>query len=97
MALTNASSLNDFWCIVSNMADINNNCNLVLRRILILRGIATILMDFLDNTTSSEEDEDEVECVMHVMEKPKKLPRLENYVENIVPTYSDKQFKLHFR
>lgn len=79
------------------MANINNNRNLISRRILILRGIATILMDLLDNTSSSEEDEDELDCVMHVMEKSKKLPRLENYVENIVPTYSDKQFKLHFR
>lgn len=67
------------------------------RRILILDGIATILAELIDLTSSSESEEDELEYVLHAMKERKKLPRLKNYVENIVPAYNDQQFKLHFR
>nr|XP_012233082.1 PREDICTED: putative nuclease HARBI1 [Linepithema humile] len=55
-------------------------------------------MEFIDfnSSSESEEDEDELEHVMCVVER-RKLPRLKNYVENIVPAYSDQQFKSHFR
>ncbi|KMQ87441.1 nuclease harbi1 [Lasius niger] len=57
-------------------------------------------MEFIYLTSlseSEEESEDELEYIMHVMERKKKLPRLEDYVENIVPAYSGQQFKSHFR
>ncbi|XP_011860033.1 PREDICTED: putative nuclease HARBI1 isoform X2 [Vollenhovia emeryi] len=68
------------------------------QRIAILNGITMILMELLDFSSSeSEEEEEELEHVLHIVEKRKKLPRLENYVENVVPAYSDLQFKSHFR
>lgn len=70
------------------------------QRTAILHGIATVLMDLIDFSSSSENEDsedEEVEYVMQLMEKRKKLPRLENYVENIVPAYSNQQFKSHFR
>jgi len=96
--LTIASFSNDFYCIVSVIANIDEN-NLAMQRSVILRGIATILIELTNFTSSSEseEDEDELKHVMHVVKRKKKLPRLENYVENIVPAYSDHQFKSHFR
>ncbi|KMQ83191.1 nuclease harbi1 [Lasius niger] len=77
------------------MEDMDNPINSAPHRIAILRGITTILTDFIDSTLSSE-SEDEIEYIMHTNRR-EKLPRLENYVENIVPVYSDQKFKSHFR
>jgi len=78
--------------------DENMDIDLRAQRIAILRAITIILMDIIDFSSSeNEESEDEVELVMQLMEKRKKLPRLENYVENIVFAYNNQQFKSHFR
>lgn len=79
--------------------DKNIDIDLRAQRIAILRGITTILMDIIYFFSSSENEksEDEIEHVMQLMEKRKKLPRLENYVENIVFAYNSEQFKSHFR
>lgn len=76
--------------------DEENCIDLTPQQSVILNGIIVILTEFIDCTSSSESEEDE-QYVMHLMGRKKKLPRLENYVENIVPAYSDQQFKPHFR
>lgn len=79
----------------------NNRINLSAEQIVIFNGITTILMELINDFTSSSESEDEQENVLfYTIEKKKplkKIRRLENYVENIVPAYSDQQFKSHFR
>lgn len=76
--------------------DEDNFIDLTPQQTVILNGITVILMQVIDFTSSSE-SEDELEYVMDVIGRREKLPKLENYVENIVPTYSDQQFKSHFR
>lgn len=71
--------------------------DLTPQQTVILNGVAVILMELIDFTSSSESEEDELEYLMDVMGRREKLPKLKNYVENIVPTYSDQQFKSHFR
>jgi hypothetical protein len=50
-------------------------------------------------SSSSEESNDDTEmlelavCVTDT----KEVPRLENYMENVVPLFDDGQFKSHFR
>lgn len=72
------------------------NIDLLVQQVTIINGIITILRELVD-FSSSESDDDEAEYAMHVAKRRKKLPRLENYVENIVPAYDNQQFKSHFR
>lgn len=50
-------------------------------------------------SSSSEESEDDSEIeVLHCIKDVKTyITRLENYVEVIIPEYSNNQFKYHFR
>jgi len=88
VVLTVASSSNDFCCVMSvrNMA---NKINNMVPRIAILHGITAIVMEHI-NISSSEGEASEDENVMCVIKRKKKLPKLENYVENIVPACSDR-------
>jgi hypothetical protein len=52
------------------------------------------------SSSSSEEEEDPLEVIEAVRERrgPLRLrPRIKNYVERVVPTYSADEFKSHFR
>ncbi|XP_032690752.1 protein ALP1-like, partial [Odontomachus brunneus] len=71
-----------------------NRLGPALQRTTILNGVVLILKE-LDYFTSSE-SEDEMENLTPLVDK-RKLPKLENYVENIVPAYNNHQFKSHFR
>ncbi|KAL6420744.1 hypothetical protein ACFW04_013865 [Cataglyphis niger] len=57
--------------------DEDKHINLSPQRVAILRGIATVLMEFIDFTSSSasEEDEDELEHVMRAEERRKKISK----------------------
>lgn len=72
------------------------NIDPLVQQVTIKNGIITILRELVD-FSSSESDDDETEYAMHVAERREKLPRLENYVENIIPVYDNQQFKSHFR
>jgi len=69
--------------------------NMALQQIIISQSIS-IITKIID-VTSSESEDDELEYVMRMMKNKTKWPKLKNYVENIVPAYSDQQFKSHFR
>lgn len=64
---------------------------------------ALILFDFFDDDESINHDE-EYENILKILclvknttafRKP--IPRLTNYVEEVIPAYNDEQFKSHFR
>lgn len=83
-------------CLLNALNMDRENIDPLVQQVTIINGIITILRELVD-FSSSESDDDEAEYAMHVAERRKKLPRLENYVENIVPAYDNQQFKSHFR
>ena len=80
-----------------NCVDMNlfQNCP-ATQDIAILIAIAIISMELMDDSSSSSESDDELE-LMNAMKRKKKLPKLKNFVEDIVPMYDDQGFKSHFR
>lgn len=47
--------------------------------------------------SSSSEDEIQVVTAARKRRKINKRPRLQNYVERVVPNYTAQEFKMHFR
>lgn len=71
------------------------NIDPLVQQATIKNGTVAILRELL--VFSSSESDDEAEHAMHLAGRREKLPRLGNYVENIVPAYDNQQFKSHFR
>lgn len=57
-----------------------------------------LMENIYDSSESSSESDFEMELI-NEMRRQIKIPRIKckNYVENIVPFYSDMEFKTHFR
>lgn len=57
-------------------------------------------LNFVINSSSSDEDEEEIETISIVSnnrKKKNKRPRIEGFVERIIPGYTAEEFKIHFR
>ncbi|XP_011706671.1 PREDICTED: putative nuclease HARBI1 isoform X2 [Wasmannia auropunctata] len=61
----------------------------------VLAQTLILLDDFLDDTECNVENLQEELLFLSRIKRP--IPRLKNYVEEIVPLYNDEQFKSHFR
>jgi len=66
-----------------------------------LVGLALQLVEDVIFFSSSEESEDDddhnFELAVPFVTAKNTIPRMENYVEHIVPQFDDGQFKSHFR
>lgn len=78
---------------------------MALTALLVANNIITDLLLKINYDMSSSESEDEVDKlytvtyaqVSQLRGKRRKIIRIEGYVENVVPTFSTRQFKEHFR
>lgn len=64
------------------------------------RKILTVLALILQETnesSSSESDDEELDMLERMVNKRRKVSRVRNYVEEIVPALTDEEFKAHFR
>jgi len=52
---------------------------------------------FSSSSDDSEDDSNDYEYAVQCVETKAAIPRLQNYVETIVPQFNDGQFKSHFR
>lgn len=61
--------------------------------------IIPLLLEVRDliNASSSDSDEEEVAMLQNIVNKRRKIARVENYVEIIVPALTIEDFKAHFR
>jgi len=55
------------------------------------------LMKDVDDSSDSSDDELNIELLREKLQTRVPRKRCKNYVENIIPLYSDKEFKTHFR
>lgn len=55
------------------------------------------MLEFFVESSSSSEDEIQVVTAARKRRKINKRPRLQNYVERVVPNYTAQEFKMHFR
>lgn len=53
--------------------------------------------DIIFSSSSDDSEDDSYEYVAQCLETKTAIPRLQNYVETIVPQFNDGQFKSHFR
>jgi len=58
-----------------------------------------ITLELMKCLMESSESDSSDEDVLLMIAKPHVMPhvRCENYVENVVPLYTDKEFQMHFR
>jgi len=54
-------------------------------------------MLFFSSSEESEDDDHDFELAVLFVNTKNAIPRMENYVEKIVPQFDDGQFKSHFR
>lgn len=73
---------------MSEVSNINKN---------IIALIATSLIENIDETESSESDSDLEILRELIVRSPVPRIKCKNYVEDIVSSYSDIDFKMHFR
>lgn len=59
----------------------------------LLTAVALITQELIDSSSSSESDNEELE--RNIIQR-RKVPRMENYVETIVPMLTNHEFKAHF-
>lgn len=61
--------------------------------------LITLVLEVQDlvNASSSDSDEEEVVILQHIANKKRKVARVPNYVETIVPVLRSEDFKAHFR
>lgn len=52
---------------------------------------------FFSSSEDSEDDDHDFELAVPFVTAKNTIPRMENYVEKIVPQFDDGQFKSHFR
>lgn len=62
----------------------------------ILTVLALILQE-INESSSSESDDEELDMLERMVNKRRKVSRVRNYVEEIVPALTDEEFKAHFR
>lgn len=62
----------------------------------ILTVLALILQE-INESSSSESDDEELDMLERMVNKRRKVSRVRNYVEKIVPALTDEEFKVHFR
>lgn len=62
--------------------------------ILAMQQVENII--FSSSSEESDDDSEMLELAVCVTDR-KEVPRLENYMENVVPLFDDGQFKSHFR
>lgn len=53
--------------------------------------------DIIFSSSSDDSEDDCNEYLVQFVETKTAIPRLQNYVETIVPQFNDGQFKSHFR
>lgn len=70
---------------------------IMVNRDISLNIIAIISREFADFFSSSDSDDDDLAALEHRIAQKQSIPRLENYVERIVPILNNYQFKSHFR
>jgi len=62
--------------------------------VLAIQQVGNII--FSSSSEESDDDSEMLELAVCVIDR-KEVPRLENYVETVVPLFDDEQFKSHFR
>lgn len=72
-----------------------DNCNNDELIVMALQQCCEIL--FSSSSDESEDESNEYEYVTQLVITKNVVPRLKNYVETIIPQFSDRQFKAHFR
>jgi hypothetical protein len=82
------------------MADAVIDMNDVNRQRAILLGVHLILREFLDESSSSSDEELNVaeRLAPYILRgrRRRKVPRLKNYIEEVMPQWTDIDFKSHF-
>lgn len=63
----------------------------------LLTAVALIAQELIDSSSSSESDNEELEILQRNVNQRRKVPRIQNYMETIVPMLTNQQFKAHFR
>lgn len=58
--------------------------------------IALQIRELVD-TSSSDSDNDELEILEKMLNKRRKVSRVQNYIEIVVPELTSQDFKAHFR
>lgn len=69
------------------------------KQILTLFAENLLLLDTLDDEEKNYNKElENIFLILPLIKNPiVEMPRLKNYVEEIIPTYNEEQFKSHFR
>jgi len=55
-----------------------------------------VLKELIESSSSSNSEED-LDALTNIETYRRKIPRLKNYVEEVVPRWRDDEFKSHFR
>lgn len=61
----------------------------------LLTAVALIVRELIDSSSSSESDNEEFEIIERLNQR-RNMPRLQNYVERILPALTNQEFKAHF-
>jgi hypothetical protein len=60
-------------------------------------AIVLIVQELIDSSSSSSESDYEECLIVEKINQRRNVPRVQNYVEKIVPALTDQDFKAHFR
>lgn len=74
----------------------SNDANMNRRRA--INFLALIVKDLIESSSSSSDSEEELDALYNLkIARWRKVPRLKNYVEEVIPRWRNKEFQSHFR